>query len=216
VALARALVFKPSLMLLDEPLSALDKNLRVSMQDELKNLHQRVGLTFVCVTHDQEEALSLADEVAILHRGRLVQSGAPSDLYERPASRFVAGFLGRSNFWRAEDVTASGDRFSYSAGGAMFQQHGAVPPGPVLIALRPEKLMALPAAGAGPINRVTGTVVMCSYLGDAWLVQVDVPALGRLQLVIPTWRGSQPRPGETMQLGWDPDASVAVTDDEGL
>ena len=215
VALARALVFRPSLMLLDEPLSALDKNLRVSMQDELKNLHQRVGLTFVCVTHDQEEALSLADEVAILHRGRLVQSGAPSELYERPASRFVAGFLGRSNFWRADNITAAGEGFAYTTGGAVFKQDGAIPPGPVLIALRPEKLLVLTGDAALP-NRVTGTVVMCSYLGDAWLVQVDVTALGRLQLVITTWRGSQPRPGETMQLGWDADASVAVTDDEGI
>ena len=216
VALARALVFRPSLMLLDEPLSALDKNLRVSMQDELKNLHQRVGLTFVCVTHDQEEALSLADEVAILHGGKLVQSGAPSDLYERPASRFVAGFLGRSNFWRASDVAATGNGFSYRAGGANFVQAGAIPPGTPLIALRPEKLMVLTGAETRLVNRVTATVAVCSYLGDAWLVQVDVAELGRLQLVIPTWRGIQPRPGDIMQLGWDPDASVAVTDDEDI
>ena len=214
VALARALVFRPSLLLLDEPLSALDKNLRVSMQDELKGLHQRVGLTFVCVTHDQEEALSMADEVAILRGGKLVQSGAPAALYEKPASRFVAGFLGRSNFWRAEDVAPAGDGFSYQVGGMRFQQAGALPAGGALIALRPEKLMVL--SGGGPVNRVTASVAQCSYLGDAWLVQVDAGPLGRLQLVVPTWRGIQPQPGDTMQLGWDPDASVAVTDDEGV
>lgn len=213
VALARALVFRPSLLLLDEPLSALDKNLRVSMQDELKNLHQRVGLTFVCVTHDQEEALSLSDEVAILHGGRLVQSGTPAALYERPASRFVAGFLGRSNFFRGQVVGAVADGFSYRAGDTLLVQVGSAAAGSeVLIALRPEKLVVL-AGNEGPVNRVLGRVAACSYLGDAWLVQLDAGGLGLLQLVVPTWRGIQPKPGDTMGVGWDPDASVAVTDD---
>ena len=116
VALARALVFRPSLLLLDEPLSALDKNLRVSMQEELKALHDRLGLTFVYVTHDQQEALSLSDEVAILHRGRLVQLGPPTALYERPASRFVAGFLGRSNFFTGIIEQQDSTGFTYRVG----------------------------------------------------------------------------------------------------
>ncbi|MFL5334564.1 MAG: ABC transporter ATP-binding protein, partial [Geminicoccaceae bacterium] len=97
VALARALVFDPDLLLLDEPLSALDKKLRAELQEELKALHRRVGRTFVNVTHDQEEALSLSDQVAILNHGRLVQVGPPEVLYERPRTRFVADFLGKSN-----------------------------------------------------------------------------------------------------------------------
>jgi putative spermidine/putrescine transport system ATP-binding protein len=213
VALARALVFRPSLLLLDEPLSALDKNLRVDMQDELKNLHQRVGLTFVCVTHDQEEALSLSDEVAILHGGKLIQAGTPSQLYEHPASRFVAGFLGRSNFWRGQAVESTTGGFTYRAGDYGLAQAGmAVPGSDVLIALRPEKLIIL-ADDAGPANRVLGQVATCSYLGDAWLVHLDVAGLGQLQLVVPTWRGIEPKPGDAMRVGWDPDASVAVTDD---
>jgi putative spermidine/putrescine transport system ATP-binding protein len=96
--LARALVFHPHLLLLDEPLSALDKNLRTDMQSELSRLHRRIGLTFIYVTHDQQEALSMSDEIAILRDGRLVQHGTPQALYERPDSKFVAGFLGRSNF----------------------------------------------------------------------------------------------------------------------
>jgi putative spermidine/putrescine transport system ATP-binding protein len=218
VALARALVFRPSLLLLDEPLSALDKNLRVSMQDELKSLHQRVGLTFVCVTHDQEEALSLSDEVAILHGGRLVQSGTPAQLYERPASRFVAGFLGRSNFWRGRVDAPSGDGFRYWAGDHSLVQSGPCPTDEVLIALRPEKLSVVgPDASSnrdGPLNQVDGLVAASSYLGDAWLVKLDVPGLGQLQLVVPTWRGIQSQPGDTLRVGWDPDASVAITDDE--
>ena len=214
VALARALVFRPSLMLLDEPLSALDKNLRVDMQDELKNLHERIGLTFVCVTHDQEEAMSLSDEVAILHKGRLVQAGAPADLYEHPASRFVAGFLGRSNFWRGTVEMAQGGGFTYMVGASRFQQAGAPAAGALLIALRPEKLMVIDSHAGGPVNQVAARVAACSYLGDAWLVQADVADLGRLQVVMPTWRGIQPRPGDALQLGWDADASVAVTDDQ--
>jgi len=97
-ALARALVFEPSLVLLDEPLSALDKNLRTDMQLELKSLHKRVGLTFIYVTHDQQEALSLSDEILIMKDGRAAQKGSPKMLYDQPASRFVAGFLGQSNF----------------------------------------------------------------------------------------------------------------------
>jgi putative spermidine/putrescine transport system ATP-binding protein len=143
VALARALVFRPSLLLLDEPLSALDKNLRVSMQEELKNLHERLGLTFVYVTHDQQEALSLSDEVAILHRGRLMQVGTPTDLYERPQSRFVAGFLGRSNFWTGVVEEQDSTGFTYRIGNQVFQQSGAAPGNTVTIALRPEKLFPI-------------------------------------------------------------------------
>ena len=211
VALARALVFRPSLLLLDEPLSALDKNLRVSMQDELKSLHARLGLTFIFVTHDQQEALSLSDEVAILNHGKLVQLGPPAALYERPASRFVAGFLGRCNIWPAPIGHAGADTFTWGAGPLRFQQAGPAPAGPALIALRPEKLM--PVDAHGPVNQVEGRVATVAYLGESWLVSLDVPHLGPVQAVIPAWRATQPRPGDTLRLGWDPDASVPLPDD---
>jgi len=213
VALARALVFRPSLLLLDEPLSALDKNLRADMQIELKTLHEQLGLTFIYVTHDQGEALSMSDEVAILQGGRLVQHGTPADLYDRPASRFIAGFLGRSNFWNGRVEAASTDGFTYRAGPHLLQQAGAqagIGNG-VLVALRPEKLRLLDC-GETADNAVDGHVAAASYLGDAWLVQLDVPGLGRVQVSTPTWRREPPRSGDPMRVGWDADASVPVAD----
>ncbi len=214
VALARALVFRPSLLLLDEPLSALDKTLRLSMQDELRDLHGRVGLSFVFVTHDQSEALALSDEVAILRGGRLVQLGSPAELYERPGSRFVAGFLGRSNFWTGRVVAEDAAGFTYMAGGHRLHQAGPAPAPQVLVSLRPEKLSVLDGTG-GPANQVSGIVATASYGGEAWLVQLDVEGLGRMQAVLPTWRRAAPRPGDAVRLGWDGDASVIVDESEG-
>jgi putative spermidine/putrescine transport system ATP-binding protein len=213
VALARALVFRPSLLLLDEPLSALDKNLRVSMQDELKSLHDRLRLTFVYVTHDQQEALSLSDEVAILHRGRLVQSGTPTDLYDRPQSRFVAGFLGRSNFWSGAMEQQDRSGFTYRVGAHLFQQTGPAPAtAGVTIALRPEKLFLIEPGDPFP-NQIQGQVTSCLYLGDTWLVQLETPGLGPVQALLPTWKTAQPQPGDALRLGWDPDASTPVHED---
>ena len=214
VALARALVFRPNLLLLDEPLSALDKTLRLSMQDELRDLHGRVGLSFVFVTHDQSEALALSDQVAIMCAGRLVQAGSPAELYERPANRFVAGFLGRSNFWTGRVAAEDAAGFTYVAGGHRLHQAGKPPSADVLVSLRPEKLMVLDGCG-GPVNQVAGTIATASYGGEAWLVQLDVDGLGRMQAVLPTWRRAPPQPGEAIRLGWDADASVIVDDSEG-
>jgi putative spermidine/putrescine transport system ATP-binding protein len=212
VALARALVFRPSLLLLDEPLSALHKSLRVSMQDELKSLHDRLGVTFVYVTHDQQEALSLSDEVAILHRGRLAQVGTPAELYDRPQSRFVAGFLGRSNFWSGTVEQQDGTGFTYRVGTALFQQSGPVSSPTVTIALRPEKLFLIEPGDPFP-NQIQGQVTTCLYLGDTWLVQLEAPGLGSVQALLPAWRTPQPQRGDTLRLGWDPDASTPVRDD---
>jgi putative spermidine/putrescine transport system ATP-binding protein len=214
-ALARALVFDPSLVLLDEPLSALDKNLRADLQIELKDLHQRVGLTFIYVTHDQQEALSMSDRIAILRDGRLVQAGAPAELYERPATRFAAGFLGRSNFLAgiAEDVAADG--FAYRCGGVRLLQaagnHRPRPGEKVLIALRPEKIRVLPDAATA--NRLTGRIAAWSYHGDAYQLLVDVEAVGRLAVTGPTWRTATPSTGAPISLGWDHDAAIAVDED---
>ena len=214
VALARALVFRPSLLLLDEPLSALDKTLRLSMQDELRDLHGRVGLSFVFVTHDQGEALAMSDEIAIMRAGRLVQTGTPAELYERPANRFVAGFLGRSNFWQGRVAAEDAAGFTYMAGGHRLHQAGKPPAPDVLVSLRPEKLMVLDGAG-GPANQVAGVVATASYGGEAWLVQLEVEGLGRMQAVLPTWRRAPPQTGDAIRIGWDADASVIVDDHEG-
>jgi putative spermidine/putrescine transport system ATP-binding protein len=215
-ALARALVFQPKLVLLDEPLSALDKNLRADLQVELKGLHERLGLTFVYVTHDQQEALSMSDEVAILRDGRLIQKGTPRHLYERPASRFVAGFLGRSNFVSGTVEQVSAHAFTYRCGAfALHQAWSESPPATgtsVLVTVRPEKIRIL--AGRrddSACNKVVGCVTAFSYLGGLYHLVVDIEHIGRFTVDASTsWH--VPVVGEEIVLGWDEDASVQISD----
>jgi putative spermidine/putrescine transport system ATP-binding protein len=218
VALARALVFRPRLLLLDEPLSALDKKLRGELQDELKSLHRRVGLTFIYVTHDQEEALSMSDRVAILHRGKVVQVGSPGELYERPATRFVADFLGRSNFIRGRVASANGGGFRYTAGGQGFVQADAAAPAEasdVLIALRPEKIQIAADSAPETANSVAGRIERWSYHGTSFQMTVTTDVLGPLQVQVPAWRCCfAPCDGLAVRLGWDADAAIRVGDDE--
>ncbi|PZW49111.1 putative spermidine/putrescine transport system ATP-binding protein [Humitalea rosea] len=207
VALARALVFDPALLLLDEPLSALDKKLRAELQEELRALHRRVGRTFVNVTHDQDEALSLSDQVAILNHGKLIQTGEPAALYERPATRFVADFLGKSNFLEA---TAEGGVLHL--GGLDLAQADAPASGPVLLSLRPEKI-ALLADGETAANVAPGKILSWSYLGAGYSLVVDTP-MGPLRASLPSWRAPiAPAEGLAVRLGWAADAAVAVAED---
>jgi putative spermidine/putrescine transport system ATP-binding protein len=219
VALARALVFAPHLLLLDEPLSALDRKLRADMQVELKEFHRRVGLTFIYVTHDQEEALSMSDRVAILNHGRLLQLGPPAELYERPATRFVAEFLGKSNFLRGAVEESGPGGYTVRSGGSLFLQSGqdAAPPigEKILLALRPERI-SIVGDGPRPANVVDGTIATWSYLGTSFHLLVDTRDAGRFAVTVPTWRhGAPPAIGAAIKLGWDPDASIRVEDDEG-
>jgi putative spermidine/putrescine transport system ATP-binding protein len=193
VALARALVNKPRVLLLDEPLGALDLKLREAMQEELKSLQRQLGITFVFVTHDQGEALSMADRVAVFNRGRIVQVGAPSDVYDRPASRFVADFVGSSNVLRPD----------------LTQIFGGPPR---WASLRPEAVQLVPV-GAG---RLSGTVSAVRYLGAGSRVTVatghrpkpdergyvDPNDAGQVAVLVP---GGQPVPaqGTTVGLQWD-------------
>ena len=124
MALARALSFGPEILLLDEPLGALDKKLRGEVQGQLKELHRKVGTTFIYVTHDQEEALSMSDRVAIMNHGRTVQIGAPAELYEQPATAFAADFLGKSNFLRGTVVSASETEVTYELAGRLHRAQG--------------------------------------------------------------------------------------------
>ncbi|SCG35374.1 spermidine/putrescine transport system ATP-binding protein [Micromonospora zamorensis] len=170
VALIRALVNRPQVLLLDEPLGALDLTLRRQMQIELKRIQTEVGITFVHVTHDQEEAMTMADTVAVMNAGRIEQLGAPADIYEFPATAFVANFLGRSNLLAGEAggvsggdvvVTAHGARFSVPAGRSRADH------GPVHLGVRPEKLLLVGSADQVPVGHqhVTGVVTDASYLG---------------------------------------------------
>jgi len=188
VALARALVNRPRVLLLDEPLGALDLKLREAMQDELKALQRRVGITFVFVTHDQGEALSMADRVAVFNDGRIVQVGTPAEVYSRPATRFVADFVGSSN------VLAPGIAAAFGAPGAW-------------VSLRPEALRLTAPEGAA----LKGTVESSRYLGAASRVVVDLglePVAGERGIIAVLVPGGQavPEPGARVGLAWDPAA----------
>ncbi|SKA30672.1 putative spermidine/putrescine transport system ATP-binding protein [Enhydrobacter aerosaccus] len=215
VALARALVFAPHLMLLDEPLSALDRKLRADMQIELKSFHRQIGLTFIYVTHDQDEALSMSDRVAILREGKLLQLGPPSELYERPATRFVAEFLGKSNFLSGRVERRSADGFTFRCNGLSFEHKGIDAPAidsEVLMALRPERMRVVEGDDR-PRNTIEGSIAEFSYLGTAFHLLVDTVA-GRLAVTVPTWRhGGPPAIGSRLTVGWDADASIRVEHD---
>ncbi len=214
VALARALVFDPYVLLLDEPLSALDKKLRADLQWELKAIHERIGTTFVYVTHDQEEALSMSDRIAILNDGRIAQLGSPNDLYERPASRFVADFLGKSNFIEGEVVDHDPSGFRYRVGGIDLHQSGEAGAGRVLVALRPEKIEVHPTEPEGPANRIAGRLTSWNYYGTSFQLRVRTDALGELIVQQPAFkRPLEPGPDAPVWLAWDADASVVVRPD---
>lgn len=185
VALARALVIQPRVLLLDEPLSNLDARLRDEMREEIRRLHQETGLTMVYVTHDQKEALSLADRLAVMDQGRLVQVGAPLDVYQRPATRFVAGFLGESNFIPGTLRTASDPCTVDTALGPLVgvPADGKVETGQVLCSIRPQSL-ALANGEASGANRIGAVVDSVSFFGE--LLQVRLLADGKLPLLMAT------------------------------
>jgi len=218
VALARALVFDPALLLLDEPLSALDKKLRAELQEELKALHRRVGRTFVNVTHDQEEALSLSDRVAILNHGKLIQEGAPAHLYEQPRTRFVADFLGKSNFLQGEVRESLPGGFVIGAGAtrivqAVAENHRPAHGSRVLLSLRPEKITLMSEQDEAD-NIVEGRIAAWSYLGAGFGLNVETSDFGLLRVALPTWRTPiAPRDGLAVRLGWSAAASVPVMED---
>ncbi len=186
VALARALINHPSVLLLDEPLGALDLKLREQMQDELKSLQRRVGITFIYVTHDQGEALAMSDRLAVFNHGRIEQIGAPGEIYEHPATAFVAGFVGVSNLCE----------------GALAQRlAGSTRP----FAIRPEKISMLPASGAAPDGAVTvlGKVSAATYLGSTTRFVVALEGGGELTVVRQNSGGSlSVTPGDGVRLCW--------------
>jgi spermidine/putrescine transport system ATP-binding protein len=187
VALARALVNRPSLLLLDEPLGALDLKLRRQMQVELKAIQMEVGLTFLHVTHDQEEAMDMADTVAVMNKGRIEQMGAPEALYERPKTLFVSKFLGQSNIFVGDVVESSGDSVSISVGGRQIKvpaNRAEKTTGKIAIGVRPEKAFfhedAEPGASAG-LNVVgPGEIIDIRFTGVSNQYLIDIPNLGEV------------------------------------
>ena len=196
VALARALVMQPKVLLLDEPLGALDKNLREQMQIELRALQRSVGITFVFVTHDQEEALTLSDRIAVMADGRLLQVDSPTGLYERPQSRFVAGFIGTTNLFEARVLELDDDAAIVDAGplGSVRVPVDIEQPEPgaeVVVAIRPEKLSFHAAAPAeSGFNVVEGRMGAAVYLGDR--SHFHVRLAGREQPVAVAMQNQEP------------------------
>nr|WP_242684933.1 ABC transporter ATP-binding protein [Microbacterium sp. SD291] len=202
IALSRALINRPSVLLLDEPLAALDRQLREEMQVELKLLQSRLGTTFVFVTHDQAEALSMSDRIAVMRAGRIEQLGAPAAIYAEPASAYVASFIGQQNFLHGT-VHASGDAVQTPLGviGGRWSG-GAVPAGqPAVAAIRPE-FIRLEDAGA-PGDGARGVVLSVSHLGET--LQVVVEAGAGLKLLVRTPAPAAPRlqPGDEIRCAWN-------------
>ncbi len=166
VALARAIVFKPRILLMDEPLSALDKKLREHMQIELRHLHEKLGMTTVYVTHDQREALTMSDRIAVINHGKLMQLDNPRTIYDRPANRFVADFIGESTFLALDE---SGGKFSFGGQTVAVRDAPAGKGRPFLV-LRPERLVVLDKAAPKAINRFKAEVRELVYQGDTSLM----------------------------------------------
>jgi spermidine/putrescine transport system ATP-binding protein len=201
VALARALVNRPRVLLLDEPLGALDLKLRKQMQLELKGIQHEVGITFVHVTHDQEEAMTMADAIAVMNGGRIEQLGAPSELYERPQTAFVAGFLGKSNLLDGT-VEAGGVRLR---DGSLVRVEAGARTGDVAVGVRPEKIRF----GGEGANSLNGTVREVAYIGVASEVIVDTPAGGITVFHQNAEAGATaPPPGSTVTITWSPEEGL--------
>ena len=223
VALARALINEPKVLLLDEPLAALDRKLRREMQIELQNLQRNVGITFILVTHDQEEALSMSDRVCIMREGRIVQVGSPRELYDRPVTRYVADFIGKSNFFEGT-LTGSGGPLAavQLAGGVTVEApktQNFVAGQRVCLSVRPEQMIVARDAGRLPPDsalRVPARVLNRIFLGEhtEYLLQSD--QLGAFLVLSPRQSELSERPfdtGETVQVAWSREAALILGSD---
>jgi spermidine/putrescine transport system ATP-binding protein len=217
VALARALVNRPAALLLDEPLGALDFKLRKEMQLELKRIQQRTGTTFVYVTHDQEEALTMSDRIAVMSKGKVEQLADPRSLYERPATAFVAGFIGVSNLLELRRPQARAGLVAMEVGDGqrlLAPDPGArvsAEDGPLTVTIRPERIK-LDAPDHDSWSRLRGAVVEIVYLGSMTQLIVELSFGERLvvHLLNDDEAGRQARAGDTVTLGWPADATYVL------
>ena len=212
VALARALVVEPRVLLLDEPLAALDLKLRKQMQIELKGLQRRLGISFVYVTHDQEEALTMSDRIVVMNAGRIEQVGPAEEIYERPGTEFVAGFIGVSNIIEGTVEAVTGQLSTISVGNARIAaQADRVKPGDrVRVLIRPEKITI--SSGAEP-GLLSGKIDAGVYLGEStqWRVTIENgQALTVLEQNREPFQSAQGRIGQTVCVRWEPDSAVIL------
>jgi putrescine transport system ATP-binding protein len=208
VALARSLAPNPRLLLLDEPLSALDRNLREETRQELTRLQRQLGTTFIVVTHDQEEALTLATRIGVMREGRLAQVGTPVEVYERPMDRFVAEFLGAANILPV-NVSAGGATFDLPSLGASVRAAVPVPASTKLLALRPERLRL----NGSDLNQVPGVLVERAYAGEALIhtVRLADGTLVRVSEALRDGLSAAATPiGATVTLTWQPEACILL------
>ena len=220
VALARALVMNPRVLLLDEPLGALDLKLRKEMQIELKRIQNQVGITFIYVTHDQEEALSMSNRVAVMSNGVIEQIDEPRAIYDRPLTSFVADFIGDMNFLDGRVAEVADGSFAIDAGsGVVVRAHGdAVPGGRVRVGIRPERMIAAPGEGNGAPNTAAAEVVTKMYLGDQ--IQIVATLANGANVVVREQRASADPaldtidPGDRIAVSWDDGAPLLLGDVE--
>ena len=223
MALARALVNSPSVLLLDEPLGALDLKLRKQMQLELKQIQQEIGITFIYVTHDQEEAMTMSNRLAVMNAGHLEQVGAPQEVYELPDTAFVAGFLGASNLLEGEVSNTNGSvaKVDLKAGStvALPARRLQVEHGPVRIGVRPEKIHINEATNTEEersLNAIEATVVVSTYTGVS--TSYECKSSGGSRIVVYAQNlGANSAPiadGTKVRLSWDPEHTFAVKTDQ--
>jgi spermidine/putrescine transport system ATP-binding protein len=222
VALARALINRPAVLLLDEPLGALDLKLRKQMQLELKRIQQEVGITFIYVTHDQEEAMTMSDRIAVMNRGRFEQLGPPQELYERPLTRFVAGFLGVSNLMSGRIEGSDGAHALArldTATTLRLPRDGAQDGAEVQLGVRPEKIRLVDGAAPVPdLNFLSGRVRDASYTGVSTQYLVDLSTGSTMTVYEQNTARSGAdrihRPGDMVGLTWSPADTFVVRPDE--
>jgi putative spermidine/putrescine transport system ATP-binding protein len=213
VALARCFVYRPSIILMDEPLGALDKQLREQMQLEIRRLHRRLGVTMVYVTHDQHEALTMSDRIAVFHRGRVQQLGAPERIYEEPANAFVARFIGESNRIDGRLEAVDGPRCTVRLDADTLVDGALAAPlvagSAVTLSLRPERVQigtAAPTIGARRGCRMAGTLREVIYLGDHVRARVSLPGDDDFAIKRPIDEAHRlPPVGATVEVMWAPE-----------
>jgi spermidine/putrescine transport system ATP-binding protein len=225
VALARALVNRPKVLLLDEPLGALDLKLRKQMQLELKRIQEEVGITFIYVTHDQEEAMTMSNRLAVMRHGKAEQIGPPEDVYENPQTEFVASFLGASNLLDGElkEQRNGTSTVLLTGGDAVNLPSERAPFGsgvPVKVGVRPEKITIEPEddqTSAPGLNTVSGLLRMSTYIGVSHQYKVEGPGGATLTVWVQNLGASPaPHPGERVRLSWQPEHTFAVLPQEDL
>lgn len=206
VAIARAIVMRPKVVLMDEPLSALDRRLRESIQIEIRDLHQTIGSTILFVTHDQGEALTMSDRIAVLDAGKIVQIGRPLDIYRHPANRFVASFVGESNLIEAEIMQKRGTTVTLkNRSGYVFdaESRDAIDVGRVTVLVRPERIAIAdePTANSTPV-----TVTSAIFLGETLRIEAQMES-GETLLVRCPDSAKRPLPnvGDRLHVGWGPE-----------